>query len=736
VIETRKILIISINIYIFRKKAKSNLFTCAYKYTIMLPDYMEVKNMAFKIRNKIPSIHFGGLDEEKKRHKNTKDVVVTKRIIALLVFLLFTSVVLTGRLAYIQLRQQSLFALKLDRYSTNNYTRDANRGEIYDRNGHKLVANVNINNAVYYAPESITSDEIESTADFLVANITIDTSDITARQKRDYFRTGYKNEAESLVSADEKAELSDDEYENLILERLTDEFMDTYMSEEQLQKTRLVFLMNQTTSGSAILIEDLSVEEASIIGANASSLKGVRVLNDFTREHIYGNDFARVLGRVTTKQQGLPADQREQLLALNYPNDARVGISGLELQYESLLRGTDSTYTLTYDEFGNPIPEYSMGRNGSNLRISIDWELQSYANEVITNELIAANNINANRYFDRMFLILMDPNNGDVIVMAGKQINKETGQVSDYAAGNYQAPYLVGSTTKGGTIYTAYKEGVITPGQVMMDEPILIRGTPEKKSWKNWGLIDDIEALAFSSNVYMFRIAMAMGGSNYVPNESLYMDPTTIDTYRQSIGELGLGVKTGLDVTDEASAGRGVNPIPGHVLDNFIGQYDTYTNIQLAQYTSTLANGGKRVQPRLLLDAFTSDEEGNPIITYENDVTILGDVSEHAMAFERISAGYRACVTLPRGTCRSPWGGKSYVAHVKTGTAEFIDYSTNIDHPNRLTTGWINDSEGNAQIVFSSIAYRQNTAVSGGDGSASTIAALVVDRYYEKYGIR
>lgn len=692
--------------------------------------------MAFKIRNKIPSIHFGGLDEEKKLHKNTKDVVVTKRIIGLLVFLLVTSVVLTGRLAYIQLRQQSLYALKLDRYATSNYTRDANRGEIYDRNGDKLVTNVTINNVVYYAPQSITREEIESTADFLVANTTIDTSHITARQKRDYFIAGFKEEAESLVSAEERADLDKDAYENLILERLTDEFMDAYMSEEELEKTRLMVQMRQTTSGSAVLIEDVSVEEASVIGSNASSLKGVRVLNDFTREHIYGNDFARVLGRVTTKQQGIPADQREHLLALNYPNDARVGISGLELQYENLLRGTDSTYTLTYDENGNPIPEYTMGKNGSNLRISIDWELQSYANEVITNELIAANNLNGNQYFDRMFLILMDPNNGDIIVMAGKQINKETGEVSDYAAGNYQAPYLVGSTTKGGTIYTAYKEEVITPGQVIVDEPIRIKGTPEKKSWRNWGPINDVEALAYSSNVYMFRIAMAIGGSNYIPNESLYMDPSTIDIYRQSVGELGLGVKTGLDVTDEASGGRGINPNPGHVLDNFIGQYDTYTNIQLAQYTSTLANGGKRVQPRFLLDAFTIDEEGNPIITYENDVTIMGDVSEHATAFERIHEGYRACVTLPRGTCRTPWAGKPYETHVKTGTAQFIDYSTNTDHPNRLTTGWGNDSQGNAQIVFSSIAYRQNTAPSGGDGSASTIAALVVDRYYEKYGIR
>ncbi|MGC3083193.1 penicillin-binding transpeptidase domain-containing protein, partial [Enterococcus faecium] len=45
--------------------------------------------------------------------------------------------------------------------------------------------------------------------------------------------------------------------------------------------------------------------------------------------------------------------------------------------------------------------------------------------------------------------------------------------------------------------------------------------------------------------------------------------------------------------------------------DLAFGQLDTYTPIQLAQYASTVANGGKRVQPHLVKAIYGNDEKGN-----------------------------------------------------------------------------------------------------------------------------
>ncbi|MFV0394386.1 MAG: penicillin-binding transpeptidase domain-containing protein [Coprobacillaceae bacterium] len=695
--------------------------------------------MAFKIRDKIPSVHFEGFSEEQKRYRNTKDVVVSKRLLGLLAFLLIITLILGSRLAYIQLTQQSLYELKLDEYGTNTYTRDANRGEIVDRNNVKLVSNTTVSTAVYYAPKSITSEEIETTANFLVDNITIDTSVITERQKKDFFIIACPDEAKSLISDEEKKEIegqSDEaaQLNSLMLKYLTDEFMDQYMDETLLKKTRLIFLMEQCTSGSSVLIETLSEEDASKIGANSVLLKGVRVTSDWTRNYDQGNNFSRVLGKVTTKKQGLTLDQREELLALDYQNDARIGVSGLEMQYESLLRGTDTKYTLSYDENGNPIPVYTnadLGQNGSNLRISIDWELQAYADQVIEDELRSASQAGGNEKFDRLFIILMDPNNGDIIVMSGKQYDRETDEMIDYAIGNYQEVNMIGSTTKGATIYAGFKEGIIDANTVYMDEPIKIKGTQVKKSWSNLGSLTPVRALARSSNVYMFRIAMEMGGANYVYDGPLNINFDAFDKYREDIGELGLGVKTGLDVTDEAPANRGTNPQAGNLLDLVIGQYDTYTNIQLAQYTATLANGGKRIQPRLLLEAYTTDEAGNSVTTYQNDVTILDDVSEYSEAMQTIKEGYQACVSHSDGLCRTPWASKGYTTYAKTGTAQVIQDKQ--EYYNKLVTGWADDGEGNAKVVFSCIGVRNGKSNDQSGSSAMSISSLVMDKYYEKY---
>lgn len=110
----------------------------------------------------------------------------------------------------------------------------------------------------------------------------------------------------------------------------------------------------------------------------------------------------------------------------------------------------------------------------------------------------------------------------------------------------------------------------------------------------------------------MFYVAIKLGGGVYVPRETLNIDPKAFDILRKDAGELGLGVKTGLDVPKEELGYRGdvTKRQGGNLLDFAIGQYDTYTPMQMAQYVSTIANGGKRIQPHLFMDSFTETEEG------------------------------------------------------------------------------------------------------------------------------
>ena len=66
----------------------------------------------------------------------------------------------------------------------------------------------------------------------------------------------------------------------------------------------------------------------------------------------------------------------------------------------------------------------------------------------------------------------------------------------------------------------------------------------------------------------------------------------------------GMGTKTGIDIPGETTGIQNKDfkdsssaPQGGNLLDLSFGQYDTYSALQLAQYVSTVANNGIRVQP-------------------------------------------------------------------------------------------------------------------------------------------
>lgn len=702
--------------------------------------------MAFKFKDQISKVKFYGSSEEQKFQNSKTDNIISKRILFLICLTAVFIVVLIARLAYIQFHQADDLAVKLETYGSQTYTSDAPRGEIYDRNYTKLVGNKNVICVTYYAPKSIKSEEITTIAKFLARNIQLDNdaNSVTLRNKKDYFIMKHKKEADALVSNQERKKYQGQENEkkviyNLQLERISEDMINNAMSQDDIEEARFEYLMNNCTSGAVVLAEGISVEEASIIGENSNFLKGIEVNTDWIRSNEQNNQLKTVLGRVTTKKEGLPAEMKKQLLALGYQNNARVGISGLESQYENILRGGDSTYTLTYDQNGNPKRVNTKeGSSGQNIRLSIDSELQQLSDSLIENELKAANS--RNKYFNQMYFMMIDPNTGDILVMSGKEIDKETGEVSDFAYGNYTSSVKIGSTTKAGTLYTGFKENVIVPNTYFVDEPIVFKYTKAKKSWKTMGNINEVDAMALSSNVYMFKLVMKLANFNYVPNGPLNISMETFTksmaTLRRDLGELGLGVKTGVDVPNEGLGYRGSKTERGMLLDMAIGQYDTYTPIQLAQYTCTLANMGVKVRPHFLVDSFKKDNNGNNVVTYSYKKDIMDDVSNQTDAFQQIKKGMRACVTRSDGTTHKYWSEKPYAVYCKSGTAETYDPNDTTDYPNHLQIGYISATEDSQPLVaFVCVCYRQTVASSGDSSSTAYISNQIIDKYVEKYGL-
>ena len=108
----------------------------------------------------------------------------------------------------------------------------------------------------------------------------------------------------------------------------------------------------------------------------------------------------------------------------------------------------------------------------------------------------------------------------------------------------------------------------------------------------------------------MFKIAIAMANANYRYGEALRIDKKAFDTIRQSFASFGLGTKTGIDLPGESPDSSETVTLTRISLDLSIGQYDTYTTLQLAQYVSTIANGGYRIAPKVLKEIREPSEDG------------------------------------------------------------------------------------------------------------------------------
>ena len=231
-------------------------------------------------------------------------------------------------------------------------------------------------------------------------------------------------------------------------------------------------------------------------------------------------------------------------------------------------------------------------------------------------------------------------------------------------------PVTPGSVVKGASMLVGYNTGVISIGTSFLDECVKLRGVPEKcSSVDNLGVVDDITALAKSSNVYQFKTAIRVNGSEYYPDMPLDFNQKSFDTYRKMYHSFGLGVKTGIDLPVESKGYTSEDKRAGNLLDFVIGQYETYTPLQLSQYISTIANGGTRYQTHLLKSV--SNPEGETIYTYDKNV--LNKIDTRKKYMDRVRKGFYAVMHMPGGYGNG-FISESLDASGKTGTSQsFVD---------------------------------------------------------------
>lgn len=588
----------------------------------------------------------------------------------------------------VQIIRNNEYSIKLTSFTKTYQYIASPRGEIMDRNGAILVSNQERLAIIYYPPLNISSSEEWELAYLFANDFEIDISLLNQRDFKDVYLINYPDIVSKLITDKEwedyyDGKITDDGIYQLKIQRITVNDI-TKLTEIQIKAYQVKQAMNQTPRFSQKIIKDnATVDEVAFLIANTEKYKGFDIFVYFDRAYPYDSLLKGLLGTVTSSKQGLLSERLNYYLALGYSRNSSMGRSGIELQYESLLKGQDTAYFVDYNKNGlAQFEEAFIGQKGQDLKLSINSDLQREIETIVTNVFVNEANNENRKYMETINIIVSDPVTGDVLSMVG--MKKDEDIIYNNPVATYTESLAAGSSIKGATMYLGLNENLVKFNEVIVDEPIKIADTPIKKSLNNLGRVNDLMALAKSSNVYMFHIAMRLGGANYVYNGPLNIDLSAFDTIRNTFSQFGLGTLTGIDVPNETIGYIGNSSLGGHLLDFVIGQYDTYTTIQLSQYINTIANDGIRVKPRLLLEATQTDSE---ITTYKNPVTILS-VLDNIPAIERVQQGFRLCVT--DGYCSSLNSLPVTVA-AKTGTAEsFItdEEGNYFDSPNSLLVSY------------------------------------------------
>ena len=486
-----------------------------------------------------------------------------------------------------------------------------------------------------------------------------------------------------------------------------------------------------------IRTKDVTDEEYAYISENNKSLDGFNTRLDWERSYPYGDVFRTILGNVS--DNGLPSEEKAYYLKKGYSLDDRVGISYLEKQYEDYLRGKKEVYKVLNR---HELELVSDGKRGNDIVLTIDIELQKQVEEILKKEIIETKSQPNTQYYDRSFVVIQDPNTGEILAMAGKQALPDGNggyRIIDYTAGVVTSPMTSGSVVKGASMLVAYNQGAIKIGEYQQDECIKLAGTKQKCSWKTLGRINDIDALALSSNVYQFKAAMKVAGYQYHYNMPFKVDKSVFDIYRNTFHEFGLGVQTGIDLPVESKGTSSDNTAGGLLLDFVMGQYDTYTPMQLSQYISTIANRGTRYQPHLLKEVHkVTDDNSLGEVIYTFEANALNKVNTKEEYLNRVREGFHAVTTKSYGLGRN-YIDASHDPSGKTGTSQSFtdsDGDGRIDTPT-VSTAFIGyaptDSPKMSLTVTSPNSSLENSNINYSSMVTRRISKSVSDAYFAIY---
>ncbi|WP_421459090.1 penicillin-binding protein PBP2B [Streptococcus suis] len=611
---------------------------------------------------------------------------ISIRLNILFSIVIFLFLVLILRLADMQIVNHDFYSNKLSTASQKIISNGSVRGQIYDAQGKPLVENQIQQVVSFTRSNKMSAQEMKEVANKLLQWVKVSDVSVTERDKADYYLADtevYKQVVENLP----KDKLYDSDgnyleeatiYANAV-ESLSADLLN--YSEQEIMAVDLFKQMNGATYFSTVnLVTDaLSAEQVAHIVANENQLPGISTTNNWQR-NILPTSLSSVIGTVTSEQAGLPAEDAEYYLSKGYSPNDRVGTAYLEKQYEEVLQGQREKKEINLDRNGNveSIKTIQEGQQGNNIKLTIDLAFQDGVNAILKKYFESELSTGSALYSEGVYAVALNPSTGAVLAMSGYSHEKGSSTITEDALGTITSVFTPGSIVKGATISSGWENGVISGNQVQLDEPIYFAGSAPITSWWAYGSfnIDATEALEYSSNAYMVKIALGLLGQTYSANMYLNDGDTLTNAMtklRSTFAEYGLGASTGIDLPLESIGFLPEEYSTANFITNAFGQFDNYTPMQMAQYAATIANNGTRISPHLVEGIYGNNAQGGLGELIE---TVSGkEMNQVNISAEEMSLLRQGFYQVVNGSGRFNTGsaigrGAAVTISAKTGRAE------------------------------------------------------------------
>ncbi|GMA62270.1 penicillin-binding transpeptidase domain-containing protein [Alicyclobacillus fastidiosus] len=476
------------------------------------------------------------------------------------------------------------------------------------------------------------------------------------------------------------------------------------------------------------LFENASNAQIAYIAEHQSSLPGVHCVEDVRRVYPFGSLGGHILGYI----QPQPASEAQAYRRAGYLPEQRVGITGVERQYESILQGQPGYRTWQITSSGVPIKAFGLNpapKPGESLRLTLDAPLQATAQALVMQQL---EKVRKQHHIDPTDAeaVMLDAKSGGVLAMvsypyydpnwfiqsANYQKHRayiENTRLTPIINHTLTSPRYPGSTVKPVNLLAAMDSGVITPYSRIQDDGKLMVGTYEAHDWMpgGHGLVDVPTAIQKSCDTYMYQVGMWMahwyGGLPGGVSLTGWNQRDRIRGLNRMLDwewKFGLGPKTGIDLPGEAAGRFYANdsvhhsivpydllasertmsaqhyvPNAGLLYDNAfaaIGQMQEFTPLQLAVYAMTIANDGVRYKPHLLEAVLSSD--GKRVVRQVKP-EVASRVRIPASHLRAVKYGMYKVANVQGGTAYRAFRGAPYTIAGKTGTAEVSQWGKKTD---------------------------------------------------------